>query len=149
MPALAITAIIAVLTSLTAMELANRFLTERIAVVGTFAGLTKSFNDGVAFSITFPLAIQYTLIFAALGLVLWLAYTSPRSIWNSFGFGMILGGALGNIVDRLLDGFVTDYFQVGTFPIFNVADSWITVGIAVLLLGIIMERRFRKSRGIH
>jgi signal peptidase II len=141
MLAVGITAAIALLTSLLGMELAHALLTERVSLIGTFVGLYPSFNDGVAFSITFPLFLQYGLIFAALALVCVLAYKSPRTFWNSLGFGMIIGGSLGNIIDRLLDGFVTDYFQVGTFPIFNVADSWITVGIAVLFLGYLAERR--------
>ncbi len=51
---------------------------------------------------------------------------------------MIVGGALGNVIDRIRDGAVTDFFQVGGFPIFNVADSFITVGVGVLLLEMIL-----------
>jgi signal peptidase II len=60
--------------------------------------------------------------------------------------GMQLGGAAGNLVDRLLIGKVTDFISVGTFPVFNVADSSISVGVVVLLLGVwIKERNERKQ----
>jgi signal peptidase II len=53
-----------------------------------------------------------------------------------------LGGAMGNLTDRLTIGHVTDFISVGTFPVFNVADSSITVGVAVLVVGVwISERR--------
>jgi signal peptidase II len=58
-----------------------------------------------------------------------------------------LAGALANIADRLPDGVVTDYFQVGTFPIFNVADSAITIGAALLLLQVLLEE-IRKRSGL-
>jgi signal peptidase II len=55
---------------------------------------------------------------------------------------MQLGGAVGNLIDRLTIGFVTDFISVGTFPVFNVADSSISVGVAVLIIGMwIMERK--------
>ncbi len=47
---------------------------------------------------------------------------------------MIIGGALGNLLDRLIRGFVIDYIAVGTFPVFNLADSLLTVGIFLILV---------------
>jgi signal peptidase II len=62
---------------------------------------------------------------------------------------MQLGGAAGNLIDRLTIGHVTDFVSVGNFPVFNVADASITVGAAVLFLGIwmmeIAERRKKKD----
>jgi len=55
---------------------------------------------------------------------------------------MQMGGALGNLIDRIFFGSVTDFIAVGAFPVFNVADSSITVGVAVLILALwISERR--------
>ena len=59
---------------------------------------------------------------------------------------MQLGGAVGNLIDRLTIGHVTDFISVGTFPVFNVADANITVGVGVLLLGMwISERKALKA----
>jgi len=59
---------------------------------------------------------------------------------------MMLGGAIGNLIDRLTIGYVVDFISVGNFPVFNVADSCITVGVGVLILGMwISENREKKA----
>ena len=126
---------------------AQQFLTERIAVVGTFAGLQLSHNPGIAFGVHLPSPWQEVLIGAALCAVAFIAYRERGHRLNQIAFGLILAGALANIADRLPDGVVTDYFQVGTFPIFNVADSAITIGAALLLLQVILEE-IRKRSGL-
>lgn len=73
----------------------------------------------------------------------------PKEEWAlRLAMGMQLGGALGNLLDRLLhDGYVTDFISVGTFPVFNIADSSISVGVCVLILGVWMsERKLKKER---
>jgi len=63
---------------------------------------------------------------------------------------MQLAGSLGNLIDRLTQGFVTDFISVGNFPVFNVADSSITVGVGVLLLGVwVEERKLKRNENIH
>lgn len=136
-----LTALIAFLASLSVNALADRFLVERIPVLGSFAGLLVVHNPGVAFGMQFPSLVQSALIAAALVAVLWVAVRSKRTIISSIGFGLIIGGALANIVDRLQDGIVTDYFQAGTFPVFNLADSCITVGAAVLIVEAIVRKK--------
>ncbi|MEN8241452.1 MAG: signal peptidase II [Chloroflexota bacterium] len=60
-----------------------------------------------------------------------------------------LGGALGNLADRILIGSVTDFISVGSFPVFNIADSSISIGVAVLLIAVLIqevkERRAKKD----
>jgi signal peptidase II len=123
---------------------AEAFLT-RVPLLGTFAGLQLSHNPGVAFGMHFPSPVQELLIGSALVAVTLLAYRERKHALAQIAFGLIIGGAVGNILDRIPDGLVTDYFQVGTFPIFNVADSAITIGAALLLLdGFSAEwRRFK------
>ena len=61
---------------------------------------------------------------------------------------MQLGGAVGNLIDRLTIGHVTDFVSVGTFAVFNIADSAIVVGVGVLILGVLLqeikERKLKK-----
>lgn len=59
---------------------------------------------------------------------------------------IMMGGAIGNLVDRLLFGEVTDFIAVGNFPVFNVADSAITVGTALMILVYLLELRKEKPR---
>lgn len=59
--------------------------------------------------------------------------------------GLQLGGAAGNLIDRLSMGRVTDFISIGSFPVFNIADSAISVGVVVLLLGVWLKER--KAKG--
>lgn len=121
---------------------ADSFLEDRIPILGSFAGLQMSHNSGVAFGVRLPGDFQLLFILIALLGVFLLALRTARSTPSRVGYGLILGGALGNIADRLPDGLVTDFFQVGTFPIFNVADSCITIGAIFLILeGLLLHSR--------
>ena len=59
--------------------------------------------------------------------------------------GLQLGGAAGNLVDRLMMGKVTDFISIGGFPVFNVADSAISIGVVILLLGVWLKERSEKK----
>ncbi len=123
--------------------LADHFLTHRIAVFGSFAGLDRSLNPGIAFSIMLPSGLQTPLITVALLLIVFLALQGRHSRIASVAFGLIIGGALANILDRVADGLVTDFIQVGTFPVFNIADSCITIGVVLLLVDMLMKKTSR------
>ena len=62
-----------------------------------------------------------------------------------FAMSMQLGGAVGNLLDRIFVGQVTDFVSVGNFAVFNVADSCITVGVGVLLFGVYLEERRERN----
>jgi signal peptidase II len=106
---------------------------------------TLAFNRGAAFSFLADSSGWQTWLFGGLavvvciGLAVWLARTPRRDWRTALPVALIIGGALGNLVDRLVHGQVTDFIQVywraWSFPAFNVADSAITVG-AVLLIAL-------------
>jgi lipoprotein signal peptidase len=106
----------------------------RIPLLGNFVALQFTENPGIAFGITFHPVFQAALVVCALLFVCFLSYQHRRELLPNIAFGMILGGALANIFDRLDDGLVTDFIAVGSFPTFNVPDSLITIGVGVLLL---------------
>ncbi|MEI8229895.1 MAG: signal peptidase II [Candidatus Peregrinibacteria bacterium] len=147
---LSVATLIATLGSLTAKYFADHFLIHRIPIIGNFAGLQLVHNPGIAFGIAFPPIVQELLIGMALVIVAIMAAKTLRHSKNStyplptthysLAFGLILGGGLANILDRIPDGFVTDFFQVGSFPVFNVADSCITVGVVLLLLMMVQKK---------
>jgi signal peptidase II len=97
-------------------------------------------NEGVAFGIdaggkTLVIAL---IALALLALVLYFArHTARPLIW--LPTGLLIGGALGNIVDRVRDGAVTDFLKLPAWPAFNVADVAITAGVILLVL--VLERR--------
>jgi signal peptidase II len=115
-----------------------------------YARIRHTFNTGAAFG----LFQQGSLIFAILAVlvsVLIISYfpsVSRRDWWLRLALGLQLGGALGNLVDRIFrGGQVTDFISVGNFAIFNVADSCITVGVIILVIGVwITERREAKAK---
>lgn len=106
---------------------------------------TLAFNRGAAFSFLADSSGWQTWLFGILavvvcvGLIVWLARNARRDWGTALPVALIIGGALGNLIDRLIHGQVTDfiqvYWQAWSFPAFNIADSAITVG-AVLLIAL-------------
>ncbi len=127
------TALASLCVSVGSFMLVERLLEGRIAILGSWLGLQLAYNTGIAFSIQFPPLVQIFAIALAMLLVIWMAVKVAHTPLEQVGFGLIVGGGIANIIDRLLDGKVTDMIQIGHFPIFNTADSFITIG-AVLLL---------------
>lgn len=121
-------------------------LGDRSDLVGGALRLVHVENDGVAFG---QLSGNATLIGAvvalALGALLWffLANLDTPLVW--LPTGMLLGGALGNVVDRLRAGVVTDYLKLPSWPAFNLADLCITFGVIGLLVVVERDAR-RRSR---
>ncbi len=129
---LLITALLAAVFSFASGLLAER-LTEPIHLLGTFVALRLSYNPGIAFGISIPSPWQEIIIVTALAAVCVFAIKSKPDRLASAAFGLIIGGATTNIIDRISDSFVTDFISIGTFPIFNLADSCITVGAGMML----------------
>jgi signal peptidase II len=106
--------------------------------------LTLVFNEGAAFSFLATASGWQRWFFIALAvvitavLVVWLARLKPHERITAAGLSLVAGGAVGNLVDRLLYGHVVDfldfYWRSWHWPAFNVADSAITIGVALLLL---------------
>jgi signal peptidase II len=114
-----------------------------------YARIINWHNSGAAFGSFQGYSWIFTVLaFVVAGLII---YYYPRvdaqDWWLKLAMGMQLGGALGNVVDRLArQGQVTDFISIGNFPVFNVADSSISVGVAILLLGVwIKEAHERKA----
>lgn len=124
--------------------LARAFLDVPVHVIGSWAVLRHAENPGIAFGMRIPSPWQEMLILVALALVASIAFKC-RTTFGRIAYGLILGGALANVWDRLMDGFVTDYFAVGSFPVFNVPDSCITIGVALLLAESVGIGRFMRK----
>lgn len=113
---------------------------EQIDVLPFFA-LYRTYNTGVAFSMfssagDLPLTI---LAVAVIAFVLYLAWRSqPGQTFARIGFALIIGGAIGNLIDRTTLGYVIDYFlfhtPVWSFAVFNMADVFISVGAVLVVV---------------
>jgi signal peptidase II len=114
--------------------------------VAVFPGFnwTLMHNNGAAFSFLSDASgwqrwfFSGIAIAASVGITLWLKRLQPNQIWLATALALILGGALGNVWDRLTLGYVVDFIQVyydrWAWPAFNVADSAISVGAAILII---------------
>ena len=88
------------------------------------------------------------LAFIVIGAIIYYFPQVDKNDWTlRLAMSMQLGGAVGNLIDRLTIGHVTDFISIGNFAVFNVADASISVGAAVLLLGVwMMERAEKKAK---
>ena len=103
----------------------------------SFLHIVNVRNTGAAFGSFKSLGSSFFIIVAvaAIGFVV---YLLMKRVYNTFGLSLILGGAVGNLIDRILYGQVVDFidFSIGSYhwPAFNVADSALTVGIIIILM---------------
>lgn len=122
--------------------------------VTSFFNVVRAHNMGAAFSLLAEASGWQRWLFtgiavAAVGFILWLLRSHAGQRLFCFSLACILGGAVGNLVDRLMHGYVVDFLQVHWrnqwyFPAFNVADAAITIGAIGLVLDELL--RVRRSR---
>ena len=112
-----------------------------ISIVGDVLTLYYVQNTGVAFSLFEGQGFKFVLIALAFGLICYLywRFRETATLWLRLGFALVLGGAVGNLLDRFTHAYVVDFvhFQIPgyfDFAVFNVADSAITIGVIVIAL---------------
>ncbi len=119
-----------------------------VPLIGQAIRLTRVHNAGGAFGI-FPgngeifLAVS-GLISLVLLAVLLVGRVRGRLV--RFGMSIVLAGAVGNLIDRLLYGYVLDFFEIRGFPVFNLADACITVGAGLIILDVLIGGGRHRSR---
>ena len=103
-------------------------------VFSDWLGLQYVENRGAAFGSLEGYGGLLTVIAVVVVVIALIAYarTSCPTAWLKSGVGLLVGGAVGNVIDRLVHGYVVDFVAVGPWPRFNVADSAITVGVLLL-----------------
>jgi signal peptidase II len=112
-----------------------------VPVIGRFAGITNVHNAGAAFGFA-PAGATFFLIASAVvavGLAVYVAQ-HPGDLRTDAVLGLIMGGTLGNGYDRVVYGTVTDFVNVHFWPVFNVADSAISIGVVALLAGYFLRK---------
>ena len=134
-------------------------LFESVVVIPGFLNLTRVHNTGAAFGLMNTVDFPYKTLVVALiataalsGLALYAATLDPGQRLSRLGLAFIIGGAAGNLVDRLAYGYVLDfvdaYYGSWHFWAFNVADAAITVGVALMILDILGVGQHRVSRAV-
>ncbi len=111
--------------------------TGEIELIGQWLALTYVRNDGIAFGLFQGIPQLFTitsLIIVAGAIYFYLHHTPEDDRWLPIMLGLIVGGAIGNVIDRLRFGYVVDFIKTlgGNFPVFNIADSAVVVGIFLM-----------------
>ena len=113
-----------------------------------YARIVHWSNSGAAFGSFQNGNTVFTIL--AIIVIIAILYYYPRVEADDWALrlamGLQLGGAAGNLIDRLIAGKVTDFISIGNFAVFNVADSSISVGVAVLVLGVWIKERNDKKK---
>ena len=157
---LGLSVIVILLDQITKMLVVGAFQLGDVHPVTGFFNLVRVHNAGAAFSFLAGASGWQRWFFVAIGVaasafIVWMIRSHPTQKLFCFAVSMIMGGALGNVIDRLLHGHVVDFLQFrfgfleplfhgGYFPRFNLADSAITLGAACLILDAIL--RVRRAR---
>ena len=153
LPWLGIALVVILLDQFTKTLIIGNFQLNDSHTVTSFFNIVRWHNSGAAFSFLSGASGWQRWFFVALGAVaavfiVWMLRSHGGQRLFSWALSLILGGALGNVIDRMLHGHVVDFIQVHYagwyFPSFNVADSAISIGAACLILDEIL--RVRRSR---
>jgi signal peptidase II len=113
-----------------------------VSVIDHLVGITNVHNSGAAFGVAPALAIFFLIasVAVSIGLVVYVV-RNPSNLWSDAVLGLILGGTLGNGYDRITFGTVTDFVNVHFWPVFNVADSAISIGVVLLVAGYLIRQK--------
>lgn len=127
-------------------------LTESISIIGDFLRFTSHRNRGAAWGmLEGQFLIFYVVTAVVVGFIIY--YVVKFKVVDTLSlmtFGLIMGGALGNFIDRLFRGEVVDFLEVNfpfydSFPIFNVADSALTIGVILFAFVILKDGKTMKE----
>lgn len=132
-------------------------LYESIDIWGSFLRFTHLQNTGAAFSLSLPNESYNRIFFIAtsilaIALIIYLLFRATHKL-QVWAFGLVLGGALGNLIDRIIRGGVTDFIDfdipdmlgMQRFPVFNVADSAIFIGMTLLIIDMLLVSGKQKA----
>lgn len=125
--------------------------TSRVDLLGTWLALEYVENRGVAFGLLAGIGPLVVVIpFLVLAVLLVVTIRAPQApIWQVIGVGLVGGGAIGNLIDRLRFGYVIDFISVGFWPNFNVADSAVSLGAICLIWGWVMATGQETPQDTH
>ena len=152
-PWLAWAVVLVVVDQITKTLILNHYQLGDSTFITSFFNIVRAHNTGAAFSFLSNAGGWQRWLFTGIGVaatifIVWQLRAHPGQKLFGFALSSILGGAVGNVVDRLMHGYVVDFldFHVSSwhFPAFNVADSAITLGAACLILDELL--RVRRER---
>lgn len=145
--ALLVAVVVVALDQLSKAWAVNALADGPIIIIEDFLQLRLTFNTGAAFSLFAKSGPVLGLVVVGVIALIVFALRDAGNVGEAIGLGLVLGGALGNLTDRLfrgdglIDGAVVDFIGFSFFPTFNVADSAVTIGVMVLLISTFFLKR--------
>lgn len=132
----------------TTIPLGTDWLPEKLSWLMPYARLRHWYNTGAAFGLFKDGNLVFTVlaIIVSLAIIYYFPRTERKDWWLRLALAMQFAGAVGNLIDRLVIKHVTDFISIGNFAVFNVADSSISVGVAILALGVVIKERQLKKQ---
>jgi signal peptidase II len=132
----------------TNIEFGSQWLPDWLSWLSPYARFVNWHNSGAAFGMFQNGNLVFTVLaFIVIGAIVYYYPQVDSDDWTlRLAMGLQLGGAAGNLIDRLLVGKVTDFISISVFPVFNVADSSITIGVVVLLIGVWLKEQQEKKK---
>jgi signal peptidase II len=129
------------------IEFGGQWLPAWLSWLSPYARIVHWYNSGAAFGMFQNGNLIFTtLAFIVIGAIIYYYPRVETDDWTlKAAMGLQLAGASGNLIDRLMMGKVTDFISIGAFPVFNVADASISIGVVVLLLGVWIKERQEKA----
>lgn len=130
------------------IEYGGQWLPEGLMWLSPYARIVHWYNSGAAFGMFQNGNLVFTILaFIVIAAILYYYPSVEANDWTlKLAMGLQLGGAVGNLIDRLIMQKVTDFISIWTFPVFNIADASISVGVVVLLLGVWLKEREEKMK---
>ena len=141
-----------------AIATAELTMYKAVAVMPMF-NFTLMHNEGAAFSFLSDAGGWQRWFFTIISLVVsivlvfWIKKLKPEEKIQAMAFSLILGGAVGNLIDRVRFGYVVDFIEIYyhqySWPAFNIADSAITIGVIILIVDTLFPSLFKKKQNIE
>lgn len=130
------------------IEFGGQYVPQWLEFLSPYARFVHWYNTGAAFGMFQNGNTVFTILaFIVIGAIIYYFPVVEKEDWTlKMAMGLQMGGAAGNLIDRLTLQKVTDFISIGTFPVFNIADASITVGVAVLMLGVWLKEREEKRK---
>ena len=130
------------------IEYGAQWLPAGLEWLSPYARIVHWYNSGAAFGMFQNGNLVFTILaFIVIAVIIYYYPQVESDDWTlKLALGLQVAGAAGNLIDRLMFGKVTDFISVGTFPVFNIADSSISIGVVVLLLGVWYKEQQEKKK---
>lgn len=126
---------------------------QSIPLIGDYLRITFVTNPNALFGISLGDKFPYPILTSVVAVIIAILIITEKSAFLSSAYGVILGGAIGNLIDRLRIGEVIDFIDTGVknyrWPTFNIADSAVTIGIILMLWFTLIEKRKEHTHDIN